>query len=333
MRTFLLIGIFYLALGCAASSKSDKSPEIVPAIQQPVPAKTLNVQLENLTKQIASDLSKKSKIAVIEFSNLQGQTTELGRYLAEELITRLYQTKKFEVIERQLLNKVMREHQLNFSGLVDPGSAKELGRILGVDAIATGTVTDLGNSIKINARLISTETGEIFSVASVSCVKDDVVQKLLGESIRQDGPGFAPSGVTNSAGPGDVQAVDEVNDLRFELTGCEKNDRTVTCWLYVTNTTEDDRDLILWFRETKIFDQAGSEYSVCKVKIANSSSRPNPECDWGGSARLEKMVIPGVRTPIELVFEKVSSDANQISLLQISLGHVGSVKFRNISLM
>jgi TolB-like protein len=126
-------------------------------------------------------ITNKRKIAVVEFTDLDGKITELGKYLSEELITSLFKTKKFEVVERQLLNKVIEEHKLNMVGLIDPKTAKEIGRILGVDALCSGTIADLVNSIKVNARLISTETGAIFAVASANIHKDEVVRKLMGK--------------------------------------------------------------------------------------------------------------------------------------------------------
>ncbi len=151
----------------------------------------LDQQLDILTSQIVASLQQdqKSKVAVVEFMDLAGSVTALGQYISEELITRLYLTGQFQVIERNLLQKVIEEHELTLSGLVDEASARELGRILGVDAIASGSVTDLGTSVKVNARLISTETGSIFSVAAVEIQKDPVVARLLaGHGGRSDTP-------------------------------------------------------------------------------------------------------------------------------------------------
>jgi len=145
-------------------------------------SQSLEEGLSSLSAQISSGMteSNKQKIAVIEFSDLNGIVTELGKYLSEELITKLFLTKKFQVIERQLLNKVLSEHKLNATGLIDETTAKELGNILGVEAIVSGTITDLGESVKINARLISTETGQIFSVASEAIIKDNTIKRLMG---------------------------------------------------------------------------------------------------------------------------------------------------------
>lgn len=171
-------------IGCATKSpvvKKSQSKISNSESSQMSETSNLDVQLSNLTQQIINSLTetRKSKIAVIEFSDIKGNVTDFGRYVSEELITRLFLTKKFEVIERQLLNKVMEEHKLTTTGLIDENSAKQLGKILGVDAIASGSITDLGESLKINARLISTETGQIFSVAAVEVVKDKKVEKLL----------------------------------------------------------------------------------------------------------------------------------------------------------
>ena len=143
---------------------------------------TLDQRIGELSKQISDGLTENQKqtIAVVEFVDLEGRTTNFGRFVAEELITRLYQTKKFKVIERQLLNKIVAEQKLSLGGMIDQTSAQKLGKLLGVDAIASGTVTDLGKSLRINARLISTGTGEVFAVASTDIVKDESVIALTG---------------------------------------------------------------------------------------------------------------------------------------------------------
>ena len=153
---FIIIALLSFLIGCSSSIKNK--------VADPP---TLDSKLDELVSQIVTSLSQnqKSKIAIIEFSDIQGKVSNLGRYLAEELTTRLYRTGQFEVVERQLLNKILQEHQLSLSGMIDENSAVELGKILGVDAIATGSITDLGSAVKVNARLISTESGKVFSVA------------------------------------------------------------------------------------------------------------------------------------------------------------------------
>lgn len=120
----------------------------------------------------------KNTIAVVELSDLSGGATDLGRIISEELVTAFVKTGKYRVIERLLLNKVIAEHGLPVQGIVDPKSAKELGKILGVDVLVSSTIKDMGDSARVNARLISIERGELFSAAAVSISKDGVTRTI-----------------------------------------------------------------------------------------------------------------------------------------------------------
>ena len=187
MKKSLLLIIALMFYGCAPHQQTipitptSHFESTFQENKQIVPDNSLDFQLANLTNQIVESLSheSKSKIAIIEFSDLNGNVTEFGMYLSEELITRLFLTQKFNVIERQLLNQVISEQKLGMTGLIDDESAIAIGKLLGVDAIVTGTVTDLGVSLKVNARLISTGTGALFAVAAAEFSKDEKVTTLL----------------------------------------------------------------------------------------------------------------------------------------------------------
>jgi hypothetical protein len=100
-------------------------------------------------------------------------------FLAEELITRLLQSGSFEVVERRLLDKVLEEQKMSTTGLLGASLVQKTGSILGVNAIATGTVTDLQSSVKVNARIISARTGTVSARAGETITKDADVSRLL----------------------------------------------------------------------------------------------------------------------------------------------------------
>lgn len=141
----------------------------------------LDAGLEHIANQIAESLvtQETRKIAIGSFKTLTGEESDFGRFVAEELTTRLFLGQSFQVVERQLLQQIIEEHKLFAEGIIDPASARELGRISGAGAILMGTVTDLGESVKINARLISTESGMVFAVAAAGIDKDPTVTRLM----------------------------------------------------------------------------------------------------------------------------------------------------------
>ncbi len=112
---------------------------------------------------------KKAKIAVLDFQMQGDQKTaqDMGKIVAEWLITGLVETGRFDVIERRLLEKVFAEQKLGATGAIDPGSAAQLGKILGVKIIVAGTVTSLEGMNEINARLINVDTASIVAAEKV----------------------------------------------------------------------------------------------------------------------------------------------------------------------
>jgi TolB-like protein len=177
----------------------------------------LDQRISELSQKISNGLTENQKrtIAVVEFADLRGNVTDFGRFIAEELITHLYETKKFKVIERQLLNKVITEQKLSLTGMIDQMSAQKLGKLLGVDAIASGTVTDLGDSLRVNARLIDTSTAEIFAVASTEIAKDDKVKILTGAGAT--GPASPSTSGSGTSYQGNAIASKDIGSLRVVL--------------------------------------------------------------------------------------------------------------------
>jgi len=200
----------------------------------------LDQRITELSQQISKEMTiyQKTTIAVVEFTDLKGRATDFGRFLSEELITKLYQTGKFKVIERQLLNKILAQQALSLTGVIEPSSAKQLGRILGVDAIASGTVTDLAQSLRVNARLISAETGEVFAVASTEIFKDESVVKLMVEQPSNSIPTNISSITPATSNKNPMQKV-ETKSFTFELKECKRSGTTLTCDLLITNNDAD----------------------------------------------------------------------------------------------
>jgi TolB-like protein len=183
---YVFIGALCLIGACATSDHQNQTT----LLEQRDSSRELDKQIDILAEQIISslDVQKTHKIAVIEFSNLEGNIPDLGKYLAEELTTRLFRTGRFRIIERQLMKKMMEEQKLSATGLIDAKTASKFGLMLGVDALTTGTIADLNTSVKINARLIAVETGSVFAVASVKVPMNKEVEILLGKK-----PGTAAS--------------------------------------------------------------------------------------------------------------------------------------------
>lgn len=138
----------------------------------------------------ASAEFKKTKIAVLDFQ-LQGgrhDSDDMGKIVAEWLITALVKEGRFDVIERRLLEKVLQEQKMHASGLVDESSASKLGKVLGAKIVITGSVMQFQNVMEVNARIIEVESSSIVAaenVKSTSAAKlEDLVVEMAEKIIR-----------------------------------------------------------------------------------------------------------------------------------------------------
>ena len=61
-------------------------------------------------------------------------------------VTELVKSGKFRVVEREQLEALMQEKGLTLSGDVDPKTAMRVGKLLGVNYLLTGAVTEYGNT-------------------------------------------------------------------------------------------------------------------------------------------------------------------------------------------
>lgn len=164
--------------------------------------------LEGGVKDLAEQISKnmttgnKKKVAIVDFSDLDGNVAALGQFLAEELITQLFTVSpgQFEVVERRQLLKLEKELLLSQTGFIEEKSIKKMGQVLGVDAIVTGSITDLGNTVKVNARLIGVESAKVFAVASTNIPKVGTVAELIAKAAAST-PTVAPESPQRAAQP------------------------------------------------------------------------------------------------------------------------------------
>lgn len=88
------------------------------------------------------------RVAVLEFKNkAEGYAWEwyrAGQAAQDMLVTELVKKGNFRVMEREQLAAIMEEKHLSLSGDVDPKTAVKLGKMIGVEYLIAGAVTELG---------------------------------------------------------------------------------------------------------------------------------------------------------------------------------------------
>ncbi len=110
----------------------------------------------NAVTQVGSRLS----VAVLTFASNE-EAQNLAESVTEKLVTQLVNLRRFRVIERSALDKIMEEQKLGMTGFVDDETAVKVGKLAGADLIILGRINIEIGFAKVSARGIDTETSEL----------------------------------------------------------------------------------------------------------------------------------------------------------------------------
>ena len=150
--------------------------------------------------------AQKKRVAVFDFeyatvqgsvSSVMGSSVDIGKGIADLMVEELVKTGTYSVVDRKALDKILSEQDFSNSDRADANTAAKIGKILGVDGIIIGSITQFGADdkttnvgggalsrvggrfgiggvsrkeskavVSISARLVGTESAEIYAVAS-----------------------------------------------------------------------------------------------------------------------------------------------------------------------
>ena len=97
--------------------------------------------------------TRRKRVAIMDFdygtvhgavASIFGTDVDVGRGIRDLLVKYLVQDGTYSVIERAALDKIMAEQNFSNSDRANPTSAAKIGRLLGVDAMVFGTITQFG---------------------------------------------------------------------------------------------------------------------------------------------------------------------------------------------
>ncbi len=153
------------------------------------------------------------RVAVLYFDNAGNPELVMLRLgLAQMMISDLASAAGIVVVERQRLNEVMAELELQKSAAVNPETAGQMGRILGAERLVLGSYFEFVGTLRIDARVVEVETGRVLFSGGVDgkkeeflALEDRLVEGLLphlgGEPVRVTPPPSPKESAPKDGGP------------------------------------------------------------------------------------------------------------------------------------
>ena len=117
-------------------------------------------------------------VAVLDFA-ANGLPDYEVETLVERLRSEIPNTKAMRLVDRKMLENILKEQGLQQSGCTTEECAAEIGELLGAQFMISGSVGKLGSTFSVDAKMVSVSTGEMTRTKSVSF--DGTVGGLLIE--------------------------------------------------------------------------------------------------------------------------------------------------------
>ncbi len=114
---------------------------------------------------LLSFVSAQETIAVIEFE-AKGISQLEASALTDELEIKLSDIGGYIVVERGRAQEILNEQAFQQTGCVSSECAVEVGKILSVQKIVLGSITIVGSTFSVNAKIVDVETGKIIKTAN-----------------------------------------------------------------------------------------------------------------------------------------------------------------------
>lgn len=289
----------------------------------PLKAQNLDREIETIIAPLIASISSQpvKNVAISDFTSLDGTSSELGKYLAEEFSFSLVNAKKsFIVIDRSRVSALLKENGLGNSGMMDPNTIAKLGKMKGIDAVIAGTLTSTGNSLRLIIKVWNLETQGLMSAAKGDISKTPMIIELEGKGVSGGTTGVGTSYTPKTISPSTTSGPKFTKDnLVFEVTSCSQTGDRVECRVRVTSIGKDVDISPNWPR--RIISSTGNEYQLDEIKL-------------GDKLNDTKSFVADV--PVNCVFtaSKVNEKIDTIAKFELQCGATGiswfTIQLRNI---
>jgi len=169
--------------------------------QKPAQAQVTQAPAAEPVRQVTHK-GPKLRVGVVDFVNKSSYGAgRLGTSASDILTTELFKTGAFIVVERAQLRRVMGEQSLGQTGVVNPETAAQAGKVLGLNALVTGSISQFGVSTggadygiykqkvqtakcAVDVRVVDATTGQLLFADSGKGEFQRKAQEILGMGTR-----------------------------------------------------------------------------------------------------------------------------------------------------
>ncbi|MEA3286518.1 MAG: CsgG/HfaB family protein [Candidatus Marinimicrobia bacterium] len=149
---------------------------------------------DSIIEKIKAGQSTKNILAVLDFEGNEKLKGKVDLKMSDMLTTSLVKTGRFDIVERNKIDNIIKEQRLGLAGIIDEMSAAEVGKMIGAEYVVFGSITSATRSdidkfgyilvkieVGIDVRVVNATTGKILlSESAIGLSESKIVQTADG---------------------------------------------------------------------------------------------------------------------------------------------------------
>jgi TolB-like protein len=202
---------------------------------------SFKTSLNEVSTDIAQKLlnKNKKKIAVLYITDNNKAPTTIGKYMADVISNDIVNhPENFLVFDRDNLTSIVEAKKLIAEGYIDAVKAKEIGRILEVDAILVGNYVVLNTTLEINLKALDVTNGLMIASSNRELPINDESASLLGvkvsSSANNTNKGFNNMPLNSNENYNNPETVNKECEQKKTGDFCFTNSSNFDLYVYIT---------------------------------------------------------------------------------------------------
>ena len=126
-------------------------------------------------------------LAIIPFKTRGKGVEGMGEKVTDLMFANLAINPALQLVDREDLDAVLTEAELNLSGLVNPAEAIQIGKLSGAKVLITGSIFQVDQKLYVVCKIIGTETTRVVGASAKGDIEgglDETVTSLSGDVVK-----------------------------------------------------------------------------------------------------------------------------------------------------
>ena len=121
--------------------------------------------IPSIFNQFSQNIPQRSRLAIV---GITATDPNEATFYVNELTMQFVNSRRFTVVDRSDIDKVLTEQNFQMSGYVDDDAFVSIGKFIGANVVITGSITGTGSQKRLIIKAIDVLTSEILSMVPVN---------------------------------------------------------------------------------------------------------------------------------------------------------------------